>query len=77
MLTAREHLKRTCELYNVIDALFTETELRYIHMRCIEGKSFKEIAIECGLSRRTMCSIAKRIADKMHKSIIKNGFNSH
>ena len=59
------------------DALFTETELRYIRMRCIEGKSFKEIAIECGLSRRTMCSIAKRIADKMHKSIIKNGFNSH
>ena len=59
------------------DAPSPETDLRYIHMRCIEGKPFKQIAIECGLSRRTMCSIAKRIADKMHKSIIKNGFNSH
>ena len=27
-------------------ALFTHEELRYIHMRCIEGKSFKEIALE-------------------------------
>lgn len=59
------------------DALFTETELRYIHMRCIEGKSFKEIAIECGLSRRTMCNIVKRIAEKMHKSFAKHEHYFH
>ncbi len=59
------------------DALFTEAELRYIHMRCIEGKSFKEIAIECGLSRRTMCNIAKRIAEKMHKSFAKHEHYFH
>lgn len=59
------------------DALFTETELRYIHMRCIEGKSFKEIAIECGLSRRTMCNMAKRIAEKMHKFFIKHEHYFH
>lgn len=56
-------------------ALFTHEELRYIHMRCIEGKSFKEIAIETGLSRRVMCSVARRIAQKMYKAIIKLGYN--
>ena len=59
------------------DALFTETELRYIHMRCVEGKSFKEIAIECGLSRRTMCNIAKRISEKMHNFFIKHEHYFH
>lgn len=57
------------------DSMFTTDELKYIRMRCIDGKSFKEIAIECGLSRRAMCNITKRIAYKMHKSITKNGFN--
>nr|DAL98635.1 MAG TPA: Putative TetR-family transcriptional regulator [Caudoviricetes sp.] len=46
-------------------------------MRCIEGKSFKEIAIECGLSRRTMCNIAKRIAEKMHKFFVKHEHYFH
>ena len=58
-------------------SMFTKEELKYIHMRCIDGKSFKDIAIDCNLSRRTMCSIANRIADKMHKSITKNRFNAH
>ena len=42
-------------------SMFTKEELKYIHMRCIEGKSFKDIAIDCNLSRRTMCNIANRI----------------
>lgn len=56
-------------------SMFTKEELKYIQMRCIDGKSFKDIAIDCNLSRRTMCNIANRIAKKMHKSITKNGFN--
>ncbi len=58
-------------------ALFTSDELRYIHMRCVEGKSFKEIAIDQGLSRRAMCEISKRIAQKMHKAITKLGYEEH
>lgn len=58
-------------------SMFTKEELKYIQMRCIDGKSFKDIAIDCNLSRRTMCNIANRIAKKMHKSITKNGFNKH
>lgn len=57
------------------DSMFTRDELTYIHMRCIDGKSFKDIAIDCNLSRRTMCNITRRIAEKMYKSIIKHGYH--
>lgn len=59
------------------DSMFTKEELQYIRMRCIDGMSFKEIAIECNFSRRKMCNIANRIAYKMHKSVTKNGFDKH
>lgn len=52
-------------------AIFTPDELKYIDMRLIEGKSFKLIAIECGLSRRGMAKIADRVAVKMHKALMK------
>lgn len=50
-------------------ALFTADELKYIHMRCVEGLSFKQIAIQCDLSKSNMCRIAKRISEKMNKAI--------
>ena len=52
-------------------AIFTPDELKYIHMRLIEGKSFKQIAILCDLSRRNMATIADKIAGKMYRAITK------
>ena len=60
------------ELSAVIEsAIFTPDELKYIHMRLIEGKSFKQIAILCDLSRRNMATMADKIANKMYKAITK------
>lgn len=52
-------------------AIFTPDELRYIHKRLIEGKSFKLIAIDEGLSKSGMAKIADRVAQKMYKAIQK------
>lgn len=60
------------ELNAVIEsAIFTPDELKYIHMRLIEGKSFKQIAILCDLSRRNMATITDKVAQKMYKAITK------
>ena len=60
------------ELNAVIEsAIFTPDELKYIHMRLIEGKSFKQIAILCDLSRRNMATITDKVAQKMYKEITK------
>lgn len=50
-------------------ALFTAEELKYIHMRCVEGLSFKQIAILCDLSKSNMCRISKRISAKMRLAL--------
>ena len=60
------------ELNAVIEtAIFTPDELKYIHMRLIEGKAFKQIAILCDLSRRNMATIADKISGKMYRAITK------
>ena len=52
-------------------AIFTPDEIRYIRMRTIEGKSFKLIAIDEGVSKSSMAKIADRVARKMYKAIQK------
>ena len=52
-------------------AIFTPDEIRYIRMRTIEGKSFKLIAIDEGVSKSGMAKIADRVARKMYKAIQK------
>lgn len=53
-------------------AIFTPDELEYINkMRIIEGKSFKLIAIDSGISRSGMAKIADRVAMKIYKAISK------
>lgn len=52
-------------------AIFTPDELEYIKMRIFEGKSFKLIAIDSGISRSGMAKIADRVAMKIHKAISK------
>lgn len=52
-------------------AIFTPDEIRYIQMRTIEGKSFKLIAIDEGVSKSGMAKIADRVARKMYKAIQK------
>ena len=49
-------------------AIFTPDEQKYIHMRLIEGMTFKEIAIDQSLTRKSVARIARRIAKKMYKS---------
>lgn len=52
-------------------AIFTPDELEYIKMRIFEGKSFKLIAIDSGISRSGMAKIADRAAMKIYKAISK------
>lgn len=52
-------------------AIFTPDELEYIKMRTFEGKSFKLIAIDSGISRSGMAKIADRVAMKIYKAISK------
>lgn len=52
-------------------AIFTPDELEYIKMRIFEGKSFKLIAIDSGISRGGMAKIADRVAMKIYKAISK------
>jgi predicted DNA-binding protein (UPF0251 family) len=52
-------------------AIFTPDELEYIKMRIFEGKSFKLIAIDSGISRSGMAKIADRVAMKIYKAISK------
>lgn len=49
-------------------AIFTPDEQKYINMRLIEGMSFKEIAIDQSLTRKSVARIARRISKKMYKS---------
>lgn len=55
-------------------AIFTPDELKYIHMRLIEGMTFKEIAIDRSLTRKGVARIARRISKKMYKSGRKLGY---
>lgn len=55
-------------------AIFTPDELKYIRMRLIEGMTFKEIAIDQSLTRKSVARIARRISKKMYKSGRKLGF---
>ena len=48
-------------------AIFTPDELKYIRMRLIEGMTFKEIAIDQSLTRKSVARIARRISKKMYK----------
>lgn len=45
-------------------AIFTPDELKYIRMRLIEGMTFKEIAIDQSLTRKSVARIARRISLK-------------
>ena len=63
----REELDAVCR-----SAIFTPDELKYIHMRLMEGKSFKIIAMDCQLSRSGMAKIADKVAMKMYKAIEKS-----
>lgn len=61
------------ELDNMLaSAIFTPEELKYIHARVIEGKSFKLIAISEGLSKAGMAKKADAVARKMYKALKKN-----
>ena len=42
-------------------AIFTPDEQKYIHMRLIEGMTFKEIAIDQSLTRKSVARIARQI----------------
>ena len=55
-------------------AIFTTDEQKYIHMRLIEGMTFKEIAIDQSLTRKSVARIARRISAKMYKSGRKLGY---
>lgn len=55
-------------------AIFTPDEQKYIHMRLIEGMTFKEIAIDQSLTRKSVARIARRISAKMYKSGRKLGY---
>lgn len=55
-------------------AIFTLDEQKYIHMRLIEGMTFKEIAVDQSLTRKSVARIARRIAKKMYKSGKKLGY---
>lgn len=55
-------------------AIFTPDELKYINMRLIEGMTFKEIAIDQSLARKSVARIARRISAKMYKSGRKLGY---
>ena len=41
-------------------AIFTPDEQKYIHMRLIEGMTFKEIAIDQSLTRQSNCHKRQR-----------------
>ena len=55
-------------------AIFTPDELKYINMRLMEGMTFKEIAIDQSLTRKSVARIARRISAKMYKSGRKLGY---
>mgnify|MGYP002673246226 CR=1 FL=1 len=55
-------------------AIFTPDELKYINMRLMEGMTFKEIAIDQLLTRKSVARIARRISAKMYKSGRKLGY---
>lgn len=55
-------------------AIFTPDELKYINMRLMEGMTFKEIAIDRSLTRKSVARIARRISAKMYKSGRKLGY---
>lgn len=55
-------------------AIFTPDELKYINMRLMEGMTFKEIAIDQSLTRKSVARIARRISAKMYKSVRKLGY---
>lgn len=55
-------------------AIFTLDEQKYIHMRLIEGMTFKEISIDQSLTRKSVARIARRISAKMYKSGRKLGY---
>ena len=55
-------------------AIFTPDEQKYIRMRLIEGMTFKEIAIDQSLTRKSVARIARRISKKMYKSGKKLGY---
>ncbi len=55
-------------------AIFTPDEQKYIRMRLIEGMTFKEIAIDQSLTRKSVARIAQRISAKMYKSGRKLGY---
>lgn len=63
----REELNKMLE-----SAIFTPEELKYIHARVIEDKSFKLIAISEGLSKAGMAKKADNVARKMYKALSKN-----
>lgn len=55
-------------------AIFTPDELKYINMRLMEVMTFKEIAIDQSLTRKSVARIARRISAKMYKSGRKLGY---
>lgn len=55
-------------------AIFTPDEVKYIKMRLYEGMTFKEIAIDQSLARKSVARIARRISAKMYKSGRKLGY---
>ena len=55
-------------------AIFTPDELMYIQMRLLKGMTFKEIAIDQSLTRKSMARIARRISGKMYKAGKKLGY---
>lgn len=55
-------------------AIFTPDELKYINMRLMEGMTFKEIAIDQSLTRKSVARIARRISAKMYKTGRKLGY---
>lgn len=55
-------------------AIFTPDEMKYINMRLMEGMTFKEIAIDQSLTRKSVARIARRISKKMYKSGRKLGY---
>lgn len=55
-------------------AIFTPDELKYINMKLMEGMTFKEIASDQSLTRKSVARIARRISAKMYKSGRKLGY---